>query len=83
MNKTVTILELSANSTKDEILRQVNEYLVRNKNGDPIQIKGSKDKKYSGSPDKFSPSKHGNFDPQPRMQSFNVKAPNFNISGNV
>jgi hypothetical protein len=65
MNKTITILELSANSTKDEILRQVNEYLVRNKNGDPITFKGSsKERKHSASsPDKFSPSKYGNFDP--------------------
>ena len=58
MNKTVTILELSANNTKDEILRQVNEYLVRNKNGDPISIKASKEKKYAGSsPDRYTPSK--------------------------
>jgi len=29
-------LELSGNRVSDEVLRQVNDYLTRNKNGDPI-----------------------------------------------
>lgn len=36
LNKTIMILEMSGNKVSDDILRQVNDYLVRNKNGDPI-----------------------------------------------
>lgn len=36
LNRTLSILELSGNRVSDEVLRSINELLVRNKNGDPI-----------------------------------------------
>jgi Ran GTPase-activating protein (RanGAP) involved in mRNA processing and transport len=36
LNRSLTILELSGNTISDDYLRQVNEMLLRNKNGDPI-----------------------------------------------
>jgi hypothetical protein len=36
LNKTIIILELSGNRVSDEILRQLNEFLTRNKSGEPI-----------------------------------------------
>lgn len=48
INKHLLTLELSGNRVSDDILSQINEFLVRNKNGDPIM--GSK-KAF------FSPSK--------------------------
>ena len=41
LNKTITILEMSASGVSDDILRQANELLVRNKNGDPISASGN------------------------------------------
>ncbi len=35
------ILEISGNKVSDDILRQINDYLVRNKNGDPILMSQS------------------------------------------
>ena len=36
VNKAIMILELTGNKVNDDIMRQVNDFLVRNKNGDPI-----------------------------------------------
>lgn len=36
LNKTLTILELSGNKVSDDYLRQVNDFLVRNKSGEAI-----------------------------------------------
>ncbi len=41
VNKILMILELTGNKVSDDILRQVNDFLVRNKNGDPINISQS------------------------------------------
>lgn len=36
LNKSMTVLDLGGNRVTDEVLRQLNDYLTRNKNGEPI-----------------------------------------------
>ena len=38
VNKTVMMLELTGNKVNDDIIKQVNDFLIRNKNGDPVLI---------------------------------------------
>jgi hypothetical protein len=87
LNKTVTILEISGSNVSDDILRQINDLLVRNKNGDPISASGNLggSKMKRDSPQKVSFGANQDFYIQPRVTvgAPLQQPPSFNHNSNI
>jgi hypothetical protein len=87
LNKTVTILEISGSNVSDDILRQINDLLVRNKNGDPISASGNLggSKMKRDSPQKVSFGGNQDFYIQPRVTvgAPLQQPPSFNHTSNI